>query len=155
MLIARDSGRISNAYSVETTCSWCKISKLRYDLEFQVMTIENRQTVESRQLIKNICAHCLTLCDNLPQMDFLCAKCGQLIIFSGERLDSEWSLFTRVIGGSLKFEEFYRRLLKDGALVGKRYCLHCLDRLWRDYKLDPKSLQLELDAPKPYFLLKK
>ena len=151
MHIARDSGRILKTYTASAACPWCKMSKLRYILEFHVLFLENEQSIESTQTIKDVCTHCLTLCDDLPQMDFLCAKCGQLTIFSGERGDEDWLMFIRVIGDGAKFEEFYRRLLKDGAMVGKRYCLICLERLWRDYKEKPEMLQWEIDTPKTQF----
>jgi hypothetical protein len=153
MQIARDSGRIAKTYSADTNCPWCKKSKLRYDLEFQIMSFENGHTLETNEIIQNLCAHCLTVCDELPRMDFLCAKCGQLTVYSGGSPDSECALFSKVFSGDDKFERFHKQLINDGLAAGKRFCLHCMDRLWRDYLANPDSVQKELEKPKPYFAL--
>ncbi len=155
MQIAFDSGRITDDYAVDKNCPWCKMSKLRHDLEFHVVSFERGQAVESTQAIKNVCVHCLTVCDDLPEMDFLCAKCGQLTLFSGESTDSEWKLFTRVMSPDRGFEEFYKQLLEDGLKVGKRFCLNCTNRIWSDYRANSDALEKEMDKPRPDFSLKK
>ena len=153
MQIARDSGRITNSYASDKPCPWCKVGKQRYDLEFQVMTIEKGEAVESTQTLKDICAHCLTVCDELPRIDFLCAKCGQLTI-SNETDGSEWKLFLRTISSDVKFEEFYDRLIEGGIQNGKRYCLHCTDKIWQGYLTNSDFLQKVLAEPKPHIPLK-
>jgi hypothetical protein len=155
MQIARDSGKIACTYAVDSACPWCKTSRLRYELEFQVMSFEGGHTIESSETLKEVCTHCLTLCNAPPRMDFLCAKCGQLTLYSGEPMDSEFELFVKVFSGDSRFKGFYDELIEGGLQEGKRYCLHCLDRLWREYTANPNSLQVELKTPKPHFALKK
>jgi hypothetical protein len=118
------------------------------------MTVENGQPVESTETVKDICAHCLTVCSQLPRIDFICAKCGQLTL-SMETDHSDWPQFTKIFSKDPKFQEFYVSLLKAGAEEGKRYCLHCLNGLWQRYLANPDVLKRELDAPKHDFSLKK
>jgi hypothetical protein len=69
------SGQIAKAYAVEANCPWCKMSKLRYDIEFAALALEGKQVIDSSYIVKGICVHCFTVCDELPKMDFVCAKC--------------------------------------------------------------------------------
>ncbi len=154
MQLARDSGRITAAYSVETVCPWCKISKLRYNLEFQVATIEKGQIIDSSHLIKNVCSHCLTVCEEPPSMDFLCAKCGQLTLYTQEDPSLiEQSLFKKLFLGT-GFADFYEQLLLGGQKEGKRFCLPCMYKIWQKFLKCPASLQEELEKPKPEYALK-
>ena len=148
MQIVRDSGKLTRVYSVEVVCPWCKASNLRFDLEFNVIYFEDGQTTESKKAVKNVCAHCFTICGELPRMDFLCARCGQLAIHAEADPSSEWALFNKVFAEGYQFEGFYRHLLVEGLQDGKRFCLSCLSQIWRDYLVDRDSLQRELEKPK-------
>jgi hypothetical protein len=153
MQIARDSGRIAVAYTVETICPYCKMSKLRYDLEFQAVSIENGKAIDSSHIIKNLCVHCLTVCDELPNMDFLCAHCGQITTFLHEDFGAELDLFKRVFAPG--FSDFYSRLANDGIQAGKRFCMNCLFKIWNDFQKNPNTLQDELKKSKPDYPPKK
>ena len=153
MQIARDSGRIAATYTVETVCPYCKMSKLRYNLEFQAVSIENGLAIDSSHTIKNLCVHCLTICDELPNMDFLCARCGQITTFLHEDFGAESELFKRVFAPG--FSDFYARLANEGVQAGKRFCMGCLFKIWDDFQKNPHSLQDELEKPKPNYPPKK
>jgi hypothetical protein len=154
MHIARESGKITDAYSVKEDCPWCKMSKLRYDLEFQVATVEKGKVIDSSYKLHCVCSHCLTVCEEPPAMDFLCAKCGQLTLYTQEDSgQDEKSLFKNLFCGP-GFPDFYQRLLSGGLKEGKRFCLPCVYKLWQDYSICPASLEKELEKPKPEFALK-
>lgn len=153
MQIARDSGRIAAAYPTETVCLYCKMSKLRYDLEFQAVTIENGQAIDSSHTVKNLCVHCFTVCDELPNMDFLCVRCGQITTFWHEDFGAESEMFKRVFAPG--FSDFYARLANEGVRAGKRFCMRCLFKIWDDFRKCPDSLQDKLEKPKPDYALKK
>lgn len=51
----RYMGKIVKAYSVEN-CPYCNMSKLRVDIEFEVLTIEKEQVVDSSFTVQNLCA---------------------------------------------------------------------------------------------------
>ena len=154
MQIARDSGRIAAAYATQKVCPYCKISKLRYDLEFQVATIEKGQGIDSSHAIKNVCAHCMTVCGEPPSMDFLCAQCGQLTLSIEESSDSEAKMFQSIFSKDREFSDFYERLLSGGLKEGKRFCVPCVYRIWQEFLECPISLQEELEKPKPEYALK-
>jgi hypothetical protein len=154
MQIARDSGKIAASYVTETVCPYCKRSKIRYDLEFQVAAIEKGQVIDSSQTIKNVCTHCLTVCEELPSMDFLCAKCGQLTLYTREDSGaSEQNLFKNLFSGT-GFPDFYEKMILGGLKEGKRFCLPCVYKIWQDYLQCPASLQEEIEKPKPEYELK-
>jgi hypothetical protein len=155
MRIARGSGRIAAAYPAETICPCCNISRRRYDLEFQAITIENGQAIDSSYTVKNLCVQCLTVCDELPRMDFLCAKCGQFTTYIQEDFGSELELFRHLFSQDGKFGDFYERLSTEGLKTGKRYCMSCVYKIWHDYLKCPVSLQGELEKPKHEYALKK
>ena len=150
MQLVPDSGKIANAYSVETNCSFCNISKLRVDIEFEVVTFENGQVIGSNYTINNLCAHCLTLCNENSRKDFLCARCEQLtpVIEENEPNDSERSIFQHLFSKDDKFGYFYQKLAVCGLEEGKRYCFRCVYELWKEYLRNPDSLQEELEKPK-------
>jgi hypothetical protein len=153
MQLARDSGRIIATHEADTKCPCCNTNKPRYDLEFQAATIENGQAIDSNYIIKNLCSNCLTVCDELPNMDFICAKCGQLTTFLQENFSSESELFKRVF--SPEFSDFYQQLSRDGLLAGKRFCMLCTYKIWDDYLKYPDSLHKELEKPKQEYASKK
>lgn len=131
------------------------MSKLRYDMEFEVLTLEQKQVFDSSYIVKGICIHCLTVCDQLPKMDFLCAKCGQLTPYMKEDSALERNLFGRLFSSDGKFGDFYQRLTDGGVKLGKRYCLFCVYKIWRGFLEHPDFLSQELEKPKPEFALKK
>jgi hypothetical protein len=55
MQLMRYMGKIVKAYSVEN-CPYCNMSKLRVDIEFEVLTIEKEQVVDSSFTVQNLCA---------------------------------------------------------------------------------------------------
>jgi hypothetical protein len=130
---------------VETGCPYCKVRKLRYDLEFQA---------EKGQIIKNVCAHCLTVCGEPPSMDFLCARCGQLTLCIEASSDSEAKMFQRIFSPDPEFSGFYEQLLSGGLKEGKRFCMPCVYKIWQEFLKCPASLQEELEKPKPEYALK-
>jgi hypothetical protein len=144
------NGRTISSYSLETDCQWCKMSRLRFDLEFQVLTINNGQAIDSSYTIKNLCKNCLTICDEEPKMDFICAKCQRLTLFTQEDSDGELNLFENALSnqGNGKFAFFYDKLISDGKQTGKRYCVSCIYKIWRDYLIDPNRLVEEFKKSK-------
>jgi len=148
--------RISRSYTTETACPYCNKSKSRLDLEFQSVTVKEEQVIDSSYTIQNICSNCMTICDDPPEMDFICAKCKQLTPCTAEESASEWRLFQRLFScaNEEKFGEFYRLLVAEGLKVGKRYCLACVFNIWRGFMANPSSLGLELEKPKPNYPLK-
>ena len=144
------NGRNIASYSSETDCSWCKMSKLRFDLEFQVVTINNGQAVDSSYTIKNICSHCLTVHGEAPKLDFICAKCQHLALFTKEDSDAELNLFENLFSKQKDgiFAVFYDKLISGGIRAGKRYCVPCVYKIWRDYLTNPNMLTEELEKPK-------
>ena len=133
------NGRIAKAYTVETTCPYCNKSKCRWDIEFQSVTVKEEQAIDSSYTVQNICTNCMTVCDEPPEMDFICAKCGQLTPYRSEESDSEWKLFQRLFSyaNEEKFGEFYRLLVAEGLKVGKRYCMACVYKIWRGFIANP------------------
>jgi hypothetical protein len=87
------NGKSIASYYAVTDCPWGKMSKLRFDLKFQVITINNGQAVDSSYVIKNLCSHCLTICDEMPKVDFVCAKCQRPTLFTQEDSEQELNLF--------------------------------------------------------------
>jgi hypothetical protein len=144
---------IAATYPGGATCMYCKMSKLRHDLEFQVTTMDKGQVIDSSYSIKNVCAHCFTVCDELQ--NFLCAKCGQVTPYEPEIIGSELKLFERIFSENGKFGDFYKRLISEGLTEGKRYCLPCTYKLWEAYLENPSSLREELEKPKSEFQRKK
>jgi hypothetical protein len=112
------SGRIAETYASDLRCPWCEKNKLRYDMAFEVLTLEQKQIFDSSYIVKGICVHCLTVCGQLPKMDFLCAKCGQLTPYTKEDSPSERKLFGRIFSYDGKFDDFYQRLTDDGVKLG-------------------------------------
>jgi hypothetical protein len=155
MCTAKDRRTIPDAYPVGTSCPYCRISKLRYDLIFEVTTIKKGQVIDSSYSVKNVCAHCFTVCGQEPKMDFLCAKCRQLTPYIEEDFGSELKMFQRLFSKDGEFDDFYRRLISEGLTEGKRYCLPCVYKIWHEYLTNPDSLREELDKPKTEFPLKK
>ncbi len=149
------SGRIADTYAADIRCIWCEMSKLRYEMEFEVLTLEQKQVIDSIFIIKGICVHCLTVCDQLPKMDFLCAKCGQLTLYTKEDSALERKLFEHLFSSDDKFGDFYQRLTDGGVKLGKRYCLSCIYKIWRRFLEHPDFLSQELEKPKPEYLVKK
>lgn len=41
------SGRIADTYAADIRCPWCEMSKLRYEMEFEVLTLEQKQVIDS------------------------------------------------------------------------------------------------------------
>jgi hypothetical protein len=156
MQLVPDSGKIVNSYSVETNCPFCNVSKLRVDIEFEVVTFENGQVIGSSYTIKNLCAHCLTLCNEYARKDFLCARCEQLTpdIEEEEPSDSERSLFQHLFSKDDRFGSFYQKLTDCELGEGKRYCFRCVYEIWKEYMRNPDSLQEELEKPKKDYPLK-
>ena len=150
MQIAEGSGRIALVRTSEVKCPYCKVSQKRYDLEFQVLSLEKEQPVDSSYTIRNVCAHCFTVCDEPPKMDFFCAKCGQLTAYLEEKTDVEMGLLEKVFCQSkdYRFHDFYEKLLSDGLHKGKRYCLACVYKIWNLYLASPDSLREEIEKPK-------
>jgi hypothetical protein len=156
MQLVPDSGKIVNAYSVETNCPYCNISKLRVDMDFEVFTIEKGIVIGSSFTLKNLCAHCLTVCNESARKDFLCTRCEQLTphIEENEPSDSEWSLFQHLFSKDDKFSNFYQKLTVCGLEEGKRYCFRCVYEIWQEYLRNPDSLIEELEKPKKDYPLK-
>jgi hypothetical protein len=156
MKLVPDSGKIANAYSVETNCPFCNVSKLRVDIEFEVVTFENGQAIGSSYTIKNLCAHCLTVCNESSRKDFLCARCEHLTsdIEEDEPSDSERSLFQHLFSKDDKFGVFYQKLTKCVLGEVRRYCFRCVYEIWQEYLRNPDSLQEELEKPKKEYPLK-
>lgn len=157
MQLVPDSGKIVNTYSVETNCPFCNVSKLQVDIEFEVVTFENGQAIGSSYTIKNLCAHCLTLCNEYSRKDFLCARCEHLtpdIEEEEEPSDSERSLFQHLFSKDDRFSAFYQKLADCGLGEGKRYCFRCVYEMWKEYLRNPDSLQEEIEKPKKDYPLK-
>jgi hypothetical protein len=156
MQLVPDSGKTVNSYSVETNCPFCKASKLRVDIEFEVVTIENGIAVGSSFTVKNLCAHCLTVSNELSRKDFLCARCEQFTpdIEENEPNDSELLLFQHLFSKDTKFGDFYKKLTVCGLEEGKRYCFRCVYEIWHEYLRNHDSLQEEIDKPKKNYPLK-
>jgi hypothetical protein len=150
MKLVPDSGKITNAYSADTNCPHCNVSKLRVDIAFEVVTFENGQVIGSSYNIKNLCANCLTICNESSRKDFLCARCENLTsdIEDDQPNDSEKSLFQHLFSKDDKFEVFYQKLTQCGLEEGKRYCFRCVYDIWQEYLRNPDSLQEELEKPK-------
>jgi hypothetical protein len=144
------NGRSVATYTAESSCVWCKMSKLRFDLESQVITIKNGQAVDSSYIIKNLCSHCLTVCDEAPKLDFICAKCRSITLFTKEDSDIELNMFENLFSELKdgKFADFYNKLVAGGKQGGKRYCISCVYKIWRDYLMQPNNLCEELEKPK-------
>ena len=149
------SGRIVDTYVADINCPWCEMSKLRYNMEFEVLVLEQKQIIDSSYTVKGVCVHCLTVCDELPNMDFICAKCEQLTSYMEEDSGSERELFGRLFSSDSKFGNFYQRLTDEGVNLGKRYCLSCVYKIWLGYLAHPDFLSRELEKPKPEYALKK
>jgi hypothetical protein len=154
----KDMGKIVKSYSEETDCPYCGRSKLRVDIEFEVLTIEKEQVVDSSFTIQNLCAHCLTVCNQSEDEHFLCSRCGQLSPFVEEKeiCDSEWLQFQHLFSDAkdCTFGDFYKELIVEGLENGKRYCLVCLYKIWQEYLTNHDSLQEELAKPKKNYPLK-
>ena len=149
-------GRITNTSTSEINCPYCNMSKLRWDIEFDSVTVKEEQVIDSSYTVKNVCAHCMTVVDEPPQMNFICAKCEQLTQYTQESSESEWKIFQRLFSyvKEEKFGEFYRQLTAEGLKIGKRYCMSCIYKIWRGFMANPSSLGLELEKPKPNYPLK-
>jgi hypothetical protein len=156
MKLVPDSGKIINTYSVETNCPFCNVSKLRVDVEFEVVSFENGQGIGSNYVIENLCAHCLTICNENSRKDFLCARCDQLTpdIEENEPSDSERSLFQHLFSKDDRFSVFYQKLTDCGLEEGKRYCFRCVYEVWKEYLRKPDSLQEELGKAKKEYPMK-
>jgi hypothetical protein len=130
--------------------------KLRVDVEFEVVTFENGQVIGSSYTLKNLCAHCLTVCNESARKDFLCVRFEQFTpdLEEDEPSDSEWSLFQHLFSKDDKFSEFYQKLTVCGLEEGKRYCFRCVYEMWHEYLRNPDSLQEELEKPKKDYPLK-
>ena len=149
------NGRIAKSYASEIDCPWCKMSKLRYDIEFELLTLEQKQIIDSSYLVKGICVHCLTVCDQLPKMDFVCAKRDQLTTYTQSDSEQEKKLFGHLFSSDGKFGDFYQRLINEGIKAGKRYCLSCVYKIWHGYLANHSFVLDELNKPKPEYELKK
>jgi hypothetical protein len=134
------------------------MSKDRIDIEFEVVTIEKQEVIDSSFTIQNLCAHCLTVCNESKEEHFLCSECGELAPFIKEKelCDSEWSQFQHIFSNANDniFGDFYKELIVEGLEKGKRYCLVCLYKIWKEYLINPDSLHEKLEKPKKDFALK-
>ena len=150
MKLVPDSGKIVSSYTVETNCPYCKISKSRVNLEFEVVNFEDGQAIGSSYTIENLCAHCLTICSEHSRKDFLCARCEQLTphIEENDQSDYERTLFQHLFSKDEKFGDFYQKLAGCGFEEGKRYCFRCVYEIWQEYLKNPVSLKEELEKPK-------
>jgi hypothetical protein len=149
-------GKVVKTYDAETSCPYCQVSKLRWDIEFEAATIKDGQAIDSSYAVKNICGHCLTVSDEPEKMDFICAKCDQLTPCIDNESGTERELFQRLFsyGKDGKFSDFFQYLTTEGLKKGKRYCMSCVYKVWRGYAANPQSLRLELEKPKPNYALK-
>ena len=158
MQLMKDLGKISKKYNAETNCPYCNMSKLRVDIEFEVVTIEKQQLIDSSFTLQHLCAHCLTVCNESKEEHFLCSECGELAPFIQEKelFDSEWTQFQHIFSNANDniFGDFYKELIVKGLEQGKRYCLVCLYKIWKEYLTNPDSLHKELGKPKKGFPLK-
>jgi hypothetical protein len=158
MQLMKDMGKISKKYSAETNCPYCNMSNSRVDIAFEVVTIEKQQLIDSSFTIQNLCAHCLTVCNESKEEHFLCSECGELAPFIQEKelCDSEWSQFQHIFSNANDniFGDFYKELIVQGLEKGKRYCLVCLYKIWQKYLTNPNSLHEELEKPKKEYSLK-
>jgi len=158
MQLMRDTGRIVRTYEADDSCPYCNMSKSRVDVEFEVLTIEEKQVVDSSFTIQGLCHHCLTVCNQTKNEHFLCSKCGNLSPFiqESELFDSEWIQFQHVFSDSNdnKFGDFYKELIVEGLKKGKRYCLVCVYKIWKEYLSNPDYLRAELECPKRDYSLK-
>jgi hypothetical protein len=158
MQLMKDMGKISKKYNVESNCPYCSMSKDRVDIEFEVVTVEKQQVIDSSFTIQHLCAHCLTVCNESKDEHFLCSECGELAPFIQEKelCDSEWTQFQHLFSNANDslFGDFYKELIVEGLEKGKRYCLVCLYKIWREYLANPDSLHEELEKPKREYSLK-
>ena len=158
MQLMKDMGKISKKHTAENNCPYCNTTKQRVDIEFEVVTIEKQQAIDSSFTIQNLCAHCLTVCNESKEEHFLCSQCGELAPFIQEKelLDSEWSQFQHLFSNANDnlFGDFYKELIVEGLEKGKRYCLVCLYKIWQEYLTNPDSIHQELEKPKKAYPLK-
>jgi hypothetical protein len=98
------------------------------------------------------------VCNESKDEHFLCSECGELAPFIQEKelFDSEWTQFQHLFSNANDslFGDFYKELIVEGLEKGKRYCLVCLYKIWREYLANPDSLHEELEKPKREYHLK-